>query len=200
MDALRRLPDRELDLASEGGSFHVVHGHNEAGKTTALRAITALFHGFLERTPDAFSRRGAARAGCSRWPSGERLEVVRRKVARHAARCRGAGPAGCGARALPGRRRPRGLSRCSASTTPGSSRAAAICSRAAAIGSALFGAAAGLRGVEAARRRAAAEAAAIWKPNGTNPALNQALRDHRAARARVREASLKPTAWQGASA
>lgn len=37
-----------------GPGFHLVVGPNEAGKSTALRAIRQLLFGFDERTPDNF--------------------------------------------------------------------------------------------------------------------------------------------------
>jgi uncharacterized protein YhaN len=37
---------------TSGGGLHLIYGPNEAGKSTALRAITALFFGIPERTPD----------------------------------------------------------------------------------------------------------------------------------------------------
>src|SRR5437667_7274714 len=65
----------------DGPGIDLVYGPNEAGKSTALRAISALFYGVPERTPDAHRHpaprlRIGARLRSSR---GEELEVVRRK-------------------------------------------------------------------------------------------------------------------------
>ncbi|MCC6156930.1 MAG: AAA family ATPase [Deltaproteobacteria bacterium] len=46
--------DRVLDLSATARGLHVVHGANEAGKSTALRAILALLYGFPKQTPDDF--------------------------------------------------------------------------------------------------------------------------------------------------
>ncbi|HKQ70203.1 MAG TPA: AAA family ATPase, partial [Polyangiaceae bacterium] len=43
--------DAEIDLAANG--VHIVYGKNEAGKSTALRAITGLLYGIAKNTPDA---------------------------------------------------------------------------------------------------------------------------------------------------
>ena len=45
--------DLKLDFAAEGKRFHVIYGENEAGKSTALRAISGLLYGVPERTSDA---------------------------------------------------------------------------------------------------------------------------------------------------
>jgi len=44
--------DARLDLSAPG--LHVIHGRNEAGKSTALRAIRALFYGIPHITSDAY--------------------------------------------------------------------------------------------------------------------------------------------------
>jgi uncharacterized protein YhaN len=43
-----------LDFAEEGPNFHVIYGENEAGKSTALRALTGMLYGIPAKTPDAF--------------------------------------------------------------------------------------------------------------------------------------------------
>ncbi len=45
---------RTLDLSAGSRGLHVIHGANEAGKSTALRAILALLYGFPKQTPDDF--------------------------------------------------------------------------------------------------------------------------------------------------
>ena len=46
--------DRHLDLSGGGEGLHVVFGPNEAGKSSALRALRALFYGVPVRTQDDF--------------------------------------------------------------------------------------------------------------------------------------------------
>ena len=46
--------DRELDFDSALPGLHIVHGANEAGKSSAMRALQALFFGFPLRTGDNF--------------------------------------------------------------------------------------------------------------------------------------------------
>ena len=42
----------ELDLDCGAPALHVLHGRNEAGKSTTLRALTGLLFGIEERTRD----------------------------------------------------------------------------------------------------------------------------------------------------
>ena len=46
--------DASLDFASGGQNLHIVYGPNEAGKSSALRAITSFLYGIPVRTTDNF--------------------------------------------------------------------------------------------------------------------------------------------------
>jgi uncharacterized protein YhaN len=73
----------ELDLAPGGvpGHLHLIYGKNEAGKSTALRAITGLLYGIPRNTADAHLHRmpELRLGGTLLGPDGTSLEVVRRK-------------------------------------------------------------------------------------------------------------------------
>jgi uncharacterized protein YhaN len=73
--------DRTLDLAAGApGGLHVLYGPNEAGKSSALRAVLSLLYGFEERTTDAhlhpYER---LRVGGVLEANGTRLTVERKK-------------------------------------------------------------------------------------------------------------------------
>lgn len=73
--------DRTLDLsAGAPGGLHVLYGPNEAGKSSALRAVLSLLYGFEERTADAhlhpYER---LRIGGVLEANGTSLSVERRK-------------------------------------------------------------------------------------------------------------------------
>ncbi len=70
-----------LDFAEQGRDFHVIYGENEAGKSTALRALTGLFYGIPAKTPDAFlhQMKDLRVAGELERADGKRLIFVRRK-------------------------------------------------------------------------------------------------------------------------
>src|SRR5690606_630167 len=64
----------------ESGGLHVIYGRNEAGKSTALRAVSGLLFGIGERTPDAHLHQGRELKLSAVVEEGERqLEFVRRK-------------------------------------------------------------------------------------------------------------------------
>ncbi|HSK74962.1 MAG TPA: AAA family ATPase [Thermoanaerobaculia bacterium] len=54
LKAFGPFTDRRLDLSGGTEGLHVVFGPNEAGKSSALRAIRALLYGFQLRSPDDF--------------------------------------------------------------------------------------------------------------------------------------------------
>ena len=70
-----------LDLDAGEQGLHLIHGPNEAGKSSALRAITQLLYGFDPRTRDNFLHSyPSMRIGAAlRNVTGELLECVRRK-------------------------------------------------------------------------------------------------------------------------
>ena len=73
--------DFRLDLSDPGVRLHLIHGPNEAGKSTALAAIIDMLFGVLERTPYAF-RHGNAQlriAATLSNAAGQELTFKRRK-------------------------------------------------------------------------------------------------------------------------
>jgi uncharacterized protein YhaN len=52
--AFGHFDDVRVDLDAGGNALHVVYGHNEAGKSTTLRALGGLFFGIPTRTTDAY--------------------------------------------------------------------------------------------------------------------------------------------------
>jgi uncharacterized protein YhaN len=52
--AFGRFTDKILDLDKGDEGLHIVYGPNEAGKTSALRALRQLLYGIPERSSDAF--------------------------------------------------------------------------------------------------------------------------------------------------
>lgn len=75
--------ERVIDLSREVGcNLHLIHGPNEAGKSSTLRAVTAFLFGIPERTADAFLHSyGELRIGATLILSdGEHLSAMRRKA------------------------------------------------------------------------------------------------------------------------
>ena len=73
--------DFTLDLSSGDRGLHLIYGPNEAGKSSALRAIKYLCYGFPAQLKDAFQGDySALRVGANlRNERGEYLDIVRRK-------------------------------------------------------------------------------------------------------------------------
>lgn len=74
--------ERVIELDASGASLHLVYGPNEAGKSSLLRAIRALFFGIPERTLDNFLHENTAlRVGAVITDSdGQPFPLIRRKA------------------------------------------------------------------------------------------------------------------------
>jgi len=70
-----------LDFSADSAAFHMVYGLNEAGKSSALRALRLRLFGIPVRTPDSFLHTNAAlRIGARLTGSdGSEIEFIRRK-------------------------------------------------------------------------------------------------------------------------
>jgi uncharacterized protein YhaN len=73
--------DRHLDLSAGSEGLHLVFGPNEAGKSSALRALRALLYGVPERTQDDFrhDKTELRVGGRLRGADGRELHCYRRK-------------------------------------------------------------------------------------------------------------------------
>lgn len=73
--------DRVLDLSGGNHGLHVIFGPNEAGKSSALRALHALLYGIPGQTTDAFlhAYEGLRLGGRLRLSTGDEIAFVRRK-------------------------------------------------------------------------------------------------------------------------
>lgn len=76
--AYGQFTDHTLDLGDEN-TLHVVYGKNEAGKSTALRAIAAFLYGFPHRSPDAWAHKKLALGARIRLEDGSELALTRVK-------------------------------------------------------------------------------------------------------------------------
>ena len=191
----------ELDFGAEPGRLHVVYGPNEAGKSSALRALRQFFFGIDQRTDDAFLHKyGDLRVGAvleSR--DGQRLQCVRRKGQRDT--LRGADDNAVLDPALLGRLLG-SLSRDLYEQMFGLNHQSLVAGgRELAqgrgeLGQLLFAAGAGMTDLRRVQQELAAEAASIFKSgNATNPQINQSLRDLQEARRELKSAQLPSAEW-----
>ena len=82
LKAFGPFTERRIELPdADGPGLCVLYGANEAGKSTALRAIRGLLYGIPSRSPDDFIHRYSdLRLGARmRFEDGEELAVMRRK-------------------------------------------------------------------------------------------------------------------------
>ena len=179
--------------------LHVVLGPNEAGKSSALAAVTDLLFGIEERTPYNFLHRDGLRLGAEIVDrAGERLEFWRRKGRKKV--LSGPGDAALADDALTpflG-----GISRgvfCNAFGLNAASLrngAAEMLKADGEIGATLLAAASGLRGFRDAARGLEAEADELFKPRGQKQVLNQLLSRHETASQEARGAKIGATQWK----
>ncbi len=81
LKAFGHFTNKTIDLSKGKEGFNVIYGPNEAGKSSALRAVRALFYGVHERTPDTFLHEGTKlRIGAKiAHSNGSELTFQRRK-------------------------------------------------------------------------------------------------------------------------
>lgn len=81
LTAFGPFTDTLLDMGEGGEGLHLIYGSNEAGKSSALRALRQMLYGIPERSPDNFIHPyGGMRIGAAlRHSDGDVLQLVRRK-------------------------------------------------------------------------------------------------------------------------
>ncbi len=195
--------DRTIDFGDEP-ALHIILGRNEAGKSSALRAIGDLLYGIPVRTTDDFRhqmkemRIGAALVGAV--DSGS-LEIVRRKGSGVTLLAPGGEPID---EAVLGRLLG-GVDRRLFEAQFGLSHSRLVqggedlLAGRGNLGQALFGAGTGSTGVTRLLAELQAEADALFRPRGSTQAVNAAIGKIEDARRRQREASLRPTEWKQVS-
>lgn len=193
--------DTILDLSAGNAGLHMVHGYNEAGKSSALRALRQMFFGIPVRSPDnhlhPYPRmRVGARLACH---GGNEIELVRRKGQSKTLR------AGDDDTVLD----EAVLSNCLGEVGEDFfNRMFAIghddlvrggleiVSGGGDVGQALFAAGSGLIRLRDIQQQLTEEMEALFKPAGSNPRINRALTDLRDTRNALKEAILPGKVWQ----
>lgn len=185
---------------SQPGALHVIYGPNEAGKSTALRAITNVLYGIPVNTQDAHRHampdlRVAARlAGAN----GTSLEVVRRKGAKNTLQDASGSPLRDDALAplLAGVNEAVFRTMFGLDHVTLREGAEALLHGRGAIGESLFAAAIGGPGLHALLEQLEHDTAALYKPRGQNPQLNEAIKAYAAAEKRTRESARSADAYR----
>lgn len=187
-----------LDLGRQG-VLHVIFGPNEAGKSTALRAITNLLYGIPGNTPDAHRHAMPdLRIGARITNGGPAVHVIRRKGNKNTLLAPDETPLPDDAISLllggigePLFRSMFGLDHVSLRDG-----AQALLHGKGTVGESLFAAGFGGRGVHAVLEQLEQEAAAIFKTRGQNPKLNEAIRLFKEAERCTRDAATSADAYR----
>jgi uncharacterized protein YhaN len=202
LKAFGPFTDRRLDLSGGTQGLHLVFGPNEAGKSSALRALKTLLYGFpLRSTDDFLHPKDQLRVGARlRFADSSELEVVRRK--------------GNKATLLaPGDETPldesvlarclQGIDEKHFSSFFGLDHDALIqggqelLAQKGDVGQALFAAGLGTRNLHKILQDLDAEAETLFLPRGAKPRINAGIAAYREAKKALADLSLSGREWDG---
>ncbi len=193
--------DRELDFSNDGRAFHLVYGANEAGKSSALRALRNLLFGIPLRTRDSFRHPNPKlRIGARLTRSdGDTIAFIRRKGQLKTLR----GPDDQSVLEetalqpfLGGVDRELFEQMFAIGHDELIQGGEEIIAGGGSVGQALFAAGAGLLRLQAFRQRLETEAEDLFKTAGKKPRINRTLSDLKTTRHQQRTALLQIKTWQ----
>ncbi|MET0341072.1 MAG: AAA family ATPase, partial [Polyangiales bacterium] len=191
--------DTTLDFTGAPGALQVVYGPNEAGKSTTLRALTALLYGVPVRTGDAHVHdMTRLRVGATLLDAdGNEVTVTRRKGAKSTLLDASNEPVDeAGLTRLLG-----GLDETLFRQMFGLDHVTlraggeALLAGEGQLGETLFSAASGARGVSQLIASLRAQLDGLYKARGKQPRLNQALERLHACERRTKDAMLSPQSY-----
>ena len=189
-----------LDFSSVLPGLHIVYGPNEAGKSSAMRALQALFFGFPVRTCDNFLHQNPQLlvGGSLQGSNGKELTFFRRKRTLKDMFDRSDNPI------EPSALTPylHGLDRNLYTALYGIdhetlvSGGQGILDQQGEVGKALFAAGAGLASLKPFMDELEAEGETLFRPQGSSKAINEALARHKALNNQYKEAILSCREWE----
>ena len=189
-----------LDLSEGDHGLHLILGANEAGKTSAMRALNALLFGFPAQSPDGFLHGyDRLRVGATlRHSDGETLEILRRKGIKNT--LRGADDLSIVAeealtRFLGGIDQRTFESLFSLNHVKLAAGADEIGEGKGLLGETLFAAGTGLSGLKRARTGIGKQLDELFKVRGKTPKINAALASLREAKEDLKKAQLPGEDW-----
>lgn len=189
-----------LEFSAGNLGLHVIYGPNEAGKTSALRALENLLFGIPQQSPDSFRHPYTAlRVGATlELSDGRRIAFLRRKAARstllapdnRTPLAEDALAPFVGSLDREGFRTMFGLDH--AALVQGGEK---IVQGSGQVGQVLFAAGAGIGDLRKVQQQLRKSADDLYTPRGRNPRINEALRKLEEARRRLREGQLLADQW-----
>ncbi len=190
-----------LDLSSGCQGLHLIYGPNEAGKSSALRALHNALYGIPVRSPDNFrhAHNKLRITAAIQDGNGQTLSFVRRKGAKNTLR------ADDDKKVLEEARLRECLNHIDAplfTTMFGISHdgliqgGREIISGGGSLGQILFAAGAGIRGLRDLQAALSENAEELFKPSGKNPVINQLMARVKENRKNLKEIQLASTDWE----
>jgi len=200
LKAFGPFTNRILEFNSKGPGLHVIFGPNEAGKSSSLRGLKALLFGFHPQTPDNFrhSYDQLLVGGNLQNKDGQELIFQRRKkrvndlidvdgdpldTSRLAAFLHGVEPEIF--ESLYGIDHNR--------LVQGGNE---ILAQQGEVGKSLFAAGAGISSLKDVIAQLEQESSNLFKPNGSRPEINKAIKRFKELQKEVKDASLAPRQWK----
>jgi uncharacterized protein YhaN len=192
--------DTPLDFSDSPTAFHLVYGPNEAGKSTALRALRNMLFGIPTRTPDSFRHpHPKLRIGAELIRSnGEKISFIRRKGLRktlRAANDQSLLDDGALASFLGGVSRDLFEQMFAIDHQDLVQGGEEIISGGGSVGQALFAAGAGLIQLQRFQHQLDQTMDALFKPSGSKPRINHTLSSLKNTRKKQRDALLLAKTW-----
>lgn len=191
--------DRELMFDQVQGGLHIVYGPNEAGKSSALRGLKALLYNIEVRTADnhLHANDKLRIEGCVRAASGDELHFVRRKGNKNTLLSIGGEALDDNALA------PflQGVTQELFAMLFGIDHRALlhggqeILQQKGEVGQALFSASLGSHALRAVLSQLDEQANGLFRPQGSNPTINSALKNFSALKKQIRDRSLSSNEW-----
>jgi uncharacterized protein YhaN len=200
LKAFGPFADRLLDFSSELPGLHVVYGPNEAGKSSSLRALQALFFGFPARTGDNFLHPydQLLVGGCLQGSDGRELIFSRRKKTKNSLFDQHDQPLD------PGALTPflHGLEQELFTTLYGITHETlirggqGILDQQGEVGQALFAAGTGLASLKYLVDELEGEGDALFRPRGSSQAISVVLTQFKDLQAHIKQVTLSSRDWQ----
>lgn len=195
--AYGQFTDHVLELGDEG-TLHVVYGKNEAGKSTALRAIASFLYGFPHRSPDAWAHKKLTLGARILLEDGSVLALTRVKGRPD----RLVDEAGMPVSEATLKSALRGVSAAEFASTFGLDHrrlreaGQSLLSNGGVVADALFDASVGVPGVRAVLERIEKEAEQLYTRRSSVKRIDRAIGELSAVHKEIRESIVEPEAWR----
>ncbi|MCP3889652.1 MAG: AAA family ATPase [Desulfobulbaceae bacterium] len=200
LKAFGPFTDRSLEFDSKGPGLHIIFGPNEAGKSSSLRGLKALLYGFHPQTPDNFlhSYDQLLVGGCLERGDGEDLIFWRRKKRVNDLIDADGNPldAGLLAAFLQGVEPDIFESLYGIDHNHLVEGGNEILAQQGEVGKALFAAGAGISSLRDVIAGLEQEASDLFKPSGSKPEINKAIKRFKELQQEVKAVSLAPKQWK----